>query len=315
MNRKSIIISIKSDILSNDEKNLIKLKKPWGVILFKRNIKNINQLKNLTSSIRNAMNDPYYPILIDEEGGRVSRLSNIINTSNFSQNVFGKIFEKNRLSAADSYAEYLHFVCGILKEVGININTIPVLDILKRNTHSIIGDRSYSSNIDTINFLKKKCFSILNKFKIGSVSKHIPGHGCSKVDTHKKISVINSDVNTLFKEDFRAFKNINSKFAMTAHIIYKNIDPINSATHSKILIKNIIRKKLGFSGILISDDICMKALDKNLITNAERAIQSGCNLVLYCKGNIKESSLLLSKIQDIDNFTKKKTSEFYSFLR
>ena len=102
---------------------------------------------------------------------------------------------------------------------------------------------------------------------------------------------------------------------MTAHIIYKKIDPLNTATHSKVLIKNIIRKKLGFRGILISDDISMKALSGNLVYNAKKAIQSGCNLVLYCKGNIKESSALLSKINDIDNFTKKKTSEFYRFLR
>ena len=120
---------------------------------------------------------------------------------------------------------------------------------------------------------------------------------------------------SLLKQDFKVFKNIDSKFAMTAHIIYKKIDPLNTATHSKILIKNIIRNKLGFKGVLISDDISMKGLPGNFLYNAQRAIQSGCNLVLYCKGNIKESSILLSKIDNIDNFTEKKTSEFYRFLR
>ena len=315
MKRKSIIISIASYKLTKEEERLIADKKPWGVILFTRNIKNLNQLKELTSHIRFLMKDPYYPIMIDQEGGKVSRLSRIIDTSDFSQKLFGQLFEKNKLSGINSYNEYLYFTCEFLKRSGININTIPVLDILKNNTHKVIGDRSYSKNLNTINVLKKICFKTLNKFKIGSVSKHIPGHGCSSVDTHKKLSVVNNSFNSLLKQDFKVFKNIDSKFAMTAHIIYKKIDPLNTATHSKILIKNIIRNKLGFKGVLISDDISMKGLPGNFLYNAQRAIQSGCNLVLYCKGNIKESSILLSKIDNIDNFTEKKTSEFYRFLR
>ncbi len=315
MKRKSIIISISSYRLTKKEEELIINQKPWGIILFKRNVKNMDQLKELTSRIRFLMRDPCYPIMIDEEGGRVSRLSGIVDISNFPQKLFGKLFEKNKSLGINSYNEYLHFICQILKESGININTIPVLDILKNNTHKVIGDRSYSKNLNTINVLKKLCFTVLNKFKIGSVSKHIPGHGCSNIDTHKKLSVVNNSLDSLFKKDFKAFKNTESKFSMTAHIIYKKIDSLNTATHSEVLIKNIIRKKLGFKGILISDDISMKGLQGNLLYNAKKAIQSGCNLVLYCKGNIKESSSLLSKINDIDNFTKKKTSEFYRFLR
>ncbi len=315
MNRKSIITSIKSFKLNKDEESLIINQKPWGIILFKRNIKNIKQLKELTSRIRFIMKDPYYPILIDEEGGRVSRLSKIIHTTDFSQSFFGQMFEKNKSIGINLYKEYLHFTCQFLKEVGININTIPVLDVLKNNTHPIIGDRSYSKNIKTIDFLKNICFEVLKKFKIANVSKHIPGHGRSNIDTHKKLSTVNTSLNLLLKDDFKAFRGIDSKFAMTAHIIYKKIDPINTATHSKIVINDIIRKRLGFKGILISDDISMKALSSNLLYNSTKALQSGCNLVLYCKGNIKESSALLSKISYIDSFTKKKTSEFYRFLR
>ncbi len=315
MKRKSIITSVASYILTKEEKSLISNKKPWGIILFKRNIKNMKQLKELTSQIRFLTKDPHYPIMIDQEGGRVSRLSRIIDTSEFPQNLFGQLFEKNKLLGINSYNEYLYFTCQILKKTGININTVPVLDILKGKTHKIIGNRSYSRNLNTINVLKKICFTALDKFKIGSVSKHIPGHGCSNVDTHKKLAIVNDSLHSLLKKDFKTFKNINPNFAMTAHIIYKKIDPLNVATHSKTLIKNIIRNKLGFKGILISDDISMKALSGNLIYNAKKAIQSGCNLVLYCKGNIKESSALLSEIDDIDGFTKKKTSEFYRFLR
>ena len=315
MNRKSIIISIGSYKLTHDEESLIKNNTPWGLILFNRNIKNFSQLKELTSRIRLIMNDKYYPIMIDEEGGRVNRLSSIINTINFSQNFFGKLYDKNKVIGKNSYEEYLHLICQILYASGININTVPVLDLLSNRTHKIIGNRSYSKNLNTINKLKTICIKILNKYKIASVSKHIPGHGCSNVDTHKSLSLVNNSLNLLFEKDFKVFKNINSNFAMTAHIIYKKIDPINAATHSNIIINNIIRNKLGFKGILMSDDISMGALGKNILHNSKKAISSGCKLVLYCNGNINESSLLLRNLGNIDKFTKKKTSEFYSFLR
>ena len=315
MKRKSIIISISSYNLSLSEEDLIQKGKPWGVILFKRNIKSFDQLKNLTSRIRFLMKDPFYPILVDQEGGKVNRLSNLIDMSEFSQSYFGKLYEKNKLFGINSYKKYLTFTFQILKESGININTIPVLDILRDTTHSIIGNRSYSRKSNIINALKKVCLSTSNDLKIGTVSKHIPGHGCSNVDTHKNQSIVNKSEKYLFRQDFKAFNQIKSNFAMTAHIIYKKIDSEFTATHSKKIIKNIIRNKLGFKGILISDDISMKALNGNLVFNANKAIESGCNLALYCGGKVKESRELLSKIVDIDNFTKKKTSEFYRFLR
>ena len=122
-------------------------------------------------------------------------------------------------------------------------------------------------------------------------------------------------INKLYSDDFKLFKNLNSNFMMTAHILYKKIDSKNLATFSTYIIKNIIRKKLNFNGILISDDISMKALSSNLSSNADKALNAGCNLVLYCKGDIKESSKLLKNLRFIDNFTKKKTYQFYDFLR
>jgi len=315
MNRKAIIISLKGTSLTREEKYLIFKEKPWGIILFKRNIKNINQLKKLTNEIRKTAEDKFYPIILDEEGGRVSRLSNIVNTQIFSQNFFGKLFEKNKFLGADFYEQYLYSVCKILKNTGININTIPVLDVLRNKTHKIIGDRSYSKKLTTIKALGKICVNILKKCKIGSVSKHIPGHGCSTLDTHKNFSVVKDSYKRLMNNDFDAFQNVKSHFVMTAHIVYKSIDPINTATHSETVIKGLIRKKLAYKGLVISDDISMKGLGRNITLNADRAIQSGCNLALYCRGNIKESTILLKKMKKIDNFTRKKTSEFYRFLR
>ena len=315
MNRKAAIISIKSTTLSASEMNLLKNEKPWGVILFKRNIVSFKQTKILTRKIRRCVNDPYYPIIIDEEGGKVSRLSEIFSTREFSQYFFGKLYEKNKSKGKLIYKYYLEIMCNILVDLGININTIPVMDLLQKSTHEIIKERSFSNKHDTIQELGKFCISFLKNKKIASVAKHAPGHGCANADSHLKLPVVFKKSDKLFKEDFKLFKNLNSNFIMTAHVLYKKIDSKNLATFSSYIIKNIIRKKLNFKGIIISDDISMKALNKNLSSNAEMALNAGCNLVLYCEGNIKESRKLLKNLRFIDNFTQKKTYQFYKFLR
>jgi len=159
------------------------------------------------------------------------------------------------------------------------------------------------------------CINLYSKNKIATVIKHIPGHGLAKCDSHRKLPVINTKKNELIKKDFKPFKNCQSTFAMTAHVIYSIYDPINTATHSRIVINEIIRKHIGFRGILISDDISMKALRYGLKDNATKALDAGCNLILHSNGNIQEMSKLTKIIPTIDKFTQKKTSHFYNFLR
>ena len=163
MFRKPAIISISKYKLTNSEKTLIKNHKPWGVILFQRNIISFDQLKELTKDIRKCLKDPSYPILVDEEGGKVSRFSKLINTREFSQNLFGDLFEKNNSNGRLIYKYYLNSICSILKLTGININTIPVLDLLQKNTHEIIKERTYSNKIKTIKLLGNICIKTLKK--------------------------------------------------------------------------------------------------------------------------------------------------------
>jgi len=315
MNRKAAIISIRGSKLTASEIKLLKKEKPWGIILFKRNIITFKQTKNLTQKIRSCMKDPFYPILIDEEGGKVSRLSELFSTKEFSQYFFGLLYEKNNKNGKLIYKYYLETICNILNDLGININTIPVMDLLQNSTHQVIKSRAYSYQTKTIKTLGKFCVSFLKKKKIASVSKHVPGHGCSNSDSHLNLPIVYKKKSKLYKEDFSLFKNLSSNFMMTAHILYKNVDSKNLATFSNNIINQIIRKKLNFKGILISDDISMKALSKNLSINADKALNAGCNLVLYCGGNIKESSKLLKNLRTIDEFTRKKTYQFYNFLR
>ena len=213
------------------------------------------------------------------------------------------------------YKSYLNSLCAVLNISGININTIPVMDLLQNITHKIIKDRTYSKKKQTIKILAKICINTLKENKIGSVAKHIPGHGCVNVDSHLKLPIVNTNLKKLILNDFNLFKNLNSNFVMTAHVLYKKIDPNNVATLSKKIIHEIIRKKLNYKGLIISDDISMKALSNNLVLNSKKALDSGCNLILYCGGKIEESKKILKSLDKIDNFTEKKTKQFYEFLR
>ncbi len=314
MKKKAIIISIKGLTLSNKEKLLLSKEKPWGIILFKRNIQSFNQLKNLIKKIRKNTKDNKFPVLIDEEGSSVSRLNNIFS-NNLNAYLFGKFYDKDKKTAIHLYKHYLNSLCKNLNIIGININTIPVLDVLRKNTSKIIGKRSFSKKKEIVKEMGEITVKVCRANKILNVIKNIPGHGCSKIDSHKALPKIDLNKSTLNKIDFYPFKNSSAKLAMTAHILYRKIDSTNVSTFSKKIIKEIIREKIGFKGILMSDDISMKALNHDIVQNAKNSLAAGCNLVLYCAGNIEDNFKLIESVPYIDKFTSKKTSEIYKILR
>jgi len=315
MNKKAIIFGVKGYQLTNKEKHLFKKAKPWGIILFSRNIKNIPQLKILVDDIKKILGEKKYPILIDQEGGKVSRLNKIIDLRVFSQDFFGKLYNKDKKLFYKFYKIYIDKVCDILKRVGININTVPVLDVRRKKSHAVIGSRSFSQNPENVSKLGKLCIDLYKRNKIATVVKHIPGHGMSKCDSHQITPIIKINKKELIRKDFKPFRTCKSLFAMTAHVVFTKYDFNNTVTHSKIIINKVIRNHINFKGLLISDDISMKSLKYKLEENAIKALQSGCNLVLHCNANISEMSRLAKVIPKIDNFTRKKTSHFYKFLR
>ena len=311
--RKAFITGIKSLKLTTSEVKFLKKQKPWGIILFSRNIKSINQTKLLTHSIRKLFKDPYYPILIDQEGGRVNRLKNIITFDNLTGEYFGKLYVQDKRKFNIIYRLFIDKSSYLLKQIGVNINTLPVLDLRIKGSSNIIGDRSFSENKKIVSKVGDICIDLFNQNSIGTVIKHIPGHGLAKVDSHNFTPVVHKSINYLIKNDFFPFKNKDSLFAMTAHIIYKKIDPLNTATHSKKII-NIIRKKIGFKNVLISDDLSMKSLKYDLITNTIKSFKAGCNLALHCNGNFNEMKVVAENSPLVNNFIIKKTSLFYKNL-
>ena len=200
-------------------------------------------MNKLVHEIKKLTKDKNFPILIDEEGSTVSRLRNIFN-HNIDANYFGNLYKKNKKVSLTLYKFYLRSLCENLKKIGININTIPVLDVLRKNTNKIIGKRSFSDKKEIVKILGEVTIKECHSRKILTVIKHIPGHGCSSTDSHLTMPKVNLRETILDKIDFYPFKSTSSKLAMTAHILYKKIDSKNVATFSRKVIKEIIRKKL-----------------------------------------------------------------------
>ena len=312
-NRRSFIVGIKSLKLSSNEKYFLKKFKPWGVILFSRNIRNIKQTFELTSSIRAIFNDKKYPILIDQEGGRVNRLEKIISFNNLTSEFFGNKFKKNFREFNLYYKLFIDKTSYLLKSIGVNVNTSPVLDLRIKGASNVIGDRAFSKDPKVVSKIGDYCIDYYHQNEIGTVIKHIPGHGLANVDSHHFTPIVKKKLSYLLKKDFLAFKNKKAFFAMTGHIIFSKIDKENTVTHSKKLIR-LIREKIKFNNIIISDDLSMKSLKSSLEENTIKTFKAGCNIALHCNGNLNEMTTVGKNSPIINKFIIKKTSQFYKIL-
>ena len=312
-NRRSFIIGLKSTILQKKEKYFLNKYKPWGIILFSRNIKSIDQVKKLTDSIKSIFNDKNYPILIDQEGGRINRLNKLIDTSNLSGEFFGNLYKNDSKKFNIYYKIFIKQTSYLLNRIGVNINTVPVLDVRRKYSNQVIGNRSFNSNHKIVSKIGDFCINEYHKNNIGCAVKHIPGHGLAKVDSHKSTPLVKDKLNKLNQIDFFPFKNKKSFFAMTAHIIYQDIDKIYTATHSKKII-NLIRNKIRFKNLLITDDISMKGLKFSIKENTVKAFKAGCDIVLHCNGKYREMITVAKNSPKVSEFVIKKTSQFYKIL-
>jgi beta-N-acetylhexosaminidase len=304
-----IIFGVKSYKLKKKEKNFFQESNPLGFILFERNCKNYKQTKLLIKDLKKTTSHKYTMIMIDQEGGRVARLKNPNWKSYPSAEYFGIKAKKNLSVAKKLIFKNSIEIAKDLKKLGINMNCAPVLDVKYDFTNNVIGDRSFSSNPRIVSELGKSFCNGLKKIGIIPIVKHIPGHGPSSKDSHKTTPNVDLDLISLNKKDFLPFKKLNKEpAAMIAHIVYNKIDK-EIACCSKEIIKKIIRKKIGFKGLLISDDINMKALKGTIKNKVKAILKSGCEIILHCNANIKEMMQIYSSIPLIKNETLKKVSK------
>ncbi len=293
-----LICGISGNQLLKEEIDFLRNYNPWGIILFARNCNSRKQLKELIDNIKISTHADI-PIMIDQEGGRVHRLKYSDEFILYPAKQFGDIYKIDKKVAKEALNIQCKIISRELNDLGITINTFPVLDIPKINESGVIGDRSFSKDKEIVSDLGKEALESFISMGINPVIKHIPGHGRAEVDSHFNLPVVDTSYNTLVETDFYPFEACNfSKLAMTAHVVYSSIDSEFPATLSNKVIDNIIRKLIKFDGLIMTDDISMKALsgDKGKISVA--AIEAGCNLVLHCNGDMIEMNTIAKALEE-----------------
>ncbi len=288
--KRPVIYGLHGLKLLETEREFFKKSAPIGFILFARNIQNKKQVKELTDSLRSLMGGEVL-ILIDQEGGRVARLN--ANNAEWQKyptaSYFADIYEnEDKEKAKKACFENYQKIALDLKEIGVNVNCAPLIDILTDKTHNIIGDRAYGRNATQVYDLAKQVCDALLQNGVYPIIKHIPGHGRATLDSHKDLPIVDTPLKELIETDFVPFRKLKeTKLAMTAHILYTKIDSKLPATISKKAI-NLIRNEIGFKNILITDDLSMEALPKSLTYRTQKSLEAGCDLILHCNGKMEE---------------------------
>jgi beta-N-acetylhexosaminidase len=274
--------------LTEAEKQFFRESDPWGFIIFARNIDNPHQVKALTSELR-ATVGRNAPILIDQEGGRVARLRPPHWRSYPPGRRYGEVYARSASDGLTAARLGAQLIALELRDVGVDVDCLPVLDVPVAGAHDVIGDRAYGETPEIVSALGKAAMEGALVGGVLPIIKHIPGHGRAGVDSHEKLPIVDTDRATLSATDFAPFATLaNAPLAMTAHVIYSAIDGANPATTSPTVISEIIRDEIGFSGALMSDDLSMKALGGSFEDRTKASLDSGCDLVLHCNGDMNE---------------------------
>jgi beta-N-acetylhexosaminidase len=284
----AVIFGCSGTVLSDEERCFYGEVNPLGFILFQRNCNSPEQVRLLIASLRDAVDRPNAPVLIDQEGGRVQRLKPPHWRDVPAASHFADLFDMDRKRALNAVHLNSYLIAHELHELGISINCAPVLDLPQPRADLIIGDRAYGNNVSKISDLAMAACEGLLAGGVLPVIKHIPGHGRASVDSHKALPYVEANLDTMVISDFVPFKNLNfMPWAMTAHVLYKEIDKDKPATISVKVIK-MIRSDIGFDGVLLSDDLSMKALDGSLKNRTACALAAGCDVALHCNGEMME---------------------------
>jgi beta-N-acetylhexosaminidase len=287
--RTSLIVGVAGTALSPQERNFLKEVRPAGLILFARNLESHAQIRALTDAMREAVGANDLLVLIDQEGGRVQRLRPPLGRALPPAAVYGQLYAQDPERARNAAFAVARLLAADLTALGIDTDCAPVLDVPVAGSHQIIGDRAYGTAPDQVADLGK---AVAEGFMAGAVLpviKHIPGHGRATKDSHLALPVVTEDRATLAATDFAPFKALNTMpAAMTAHVVFRAIDANEPASTSEIVTREIIRGEIGFDGLLMSDDLSMKALAGHMRIRAERVIAAGSDLVLHCNGDFAE---------------------------
>jgi len=275
--------------LASEERAFFRDAHPFGFILFARNCETPSQVRSLYESLRETVGESNVPIFIDQEGGRVARLKPPYWRARPAARRFGELFESNPEEGREATYLCARLIAHELRDIGVTVNCVPVLDVPVPGAHDIIGDRAFSSNAATVIALGRIVIDGHLDGGVLPVIKHIPGHGRALADSHLALPRVAASADDLSVHDFVTFRGLNhAPIAMTAHVVYEAIDPKRPATISPRVVQTIIRREIHFEGLLVSDDLSMAALTGPLALRAKAAFFAGCDIALHCNGKLDE---------------------------
>ncbi|HLZ77289.1 beta-N-acetylhexosaminidase [Phenylobacterium sp.] len=283
------ILGCSGPVLTPEERTFFRRVKPWGFVLFKRNVETPDQVRALVDALRDTVGRADAPVLIDQEGGRVQRLGPPHWGLYPPGRAFGTLGGNDPLVRREVTRLGARLMAHDLAALGINVDCVPVLDVPDPSGHEIIGDRAYGLTPDEVATLGRAAAEGLIAGGVLPVIKHIPGHGRAMADSHLELPVVDAGFDDLDARDFAPFRVLSDMpMAMTAHVIYTAVDRKRPATTSKKVMRRVVRGVIGFDGLVMSDDLSMKALSGDFTERAEMSRAAGCDVVLHCNGSMAE---------------------------
>jgi beta-N-acetylhexosaminidase len=301
--------------LGDEERAFFRDAKPWGFIVFGRNVESPDQLRALVSELRATVGDETAPVLIDQEGGRVARLRPPLWRGRPPAARFGALHETSAEAGREAVYLNARLIAHDLCELGINVDCLPVLDVPVDGADTVIGDRAFARDPSAIIDLGRAAIEGLIEGGVLPVMKHIPGHGRATADSHLALPRVTTPAEELSATDFVTFRSLNQcPIAMTAHVIYEALDPQRPATTSPKVIRDVIRGEIGFDGLLLSDDVSMNALSGPISVRAKAALFAGCDVVLHCNGKMEEMRDVAEEAKPLEGLSLKRAQAALAHL-
>lgn len=289
MSTRAFITGVSGTELTAAEREFIRSERPWGFILFKRNVAAPAQVTALVAELRAVAGAADAPVLIDQEGGRVQRLGPPQWPVYPPGAVFSTLYDTDSALGLTAARLSARLIAADLAELGITVDCLPLADVPVQGADAVIGNRAYGTAPDKVAAIARAVTEGLERGGVLPVLKHIPGHGRATADTHFKLPTVDTARDELDRTDFAAFKPLaDLPMAMTAHVVFSAVDPVHPATTSATMIADVIRGAIGFQGLLMSDDVSMNALAGTIAERTRAIFAAGCDMALHCNGNIEE---------------------------
>jgi len=300
MASRAFITGISGLELTDSERDFMRAERPWGFILFKRNVDTPAQVARLVGELRETVGEPDAPVLIDQEGGRVQRLAPPHWPVYPPGAVFGSLYDREPALGLKAARLSSRLIAADLADLGISVDCLPLADVPVAGADNVIGNRAYGTGPAKVAAIARAVTEGLEQGGVLPVLKHIPGHGRATADSHFRLPTVDTPRSELERTDFAAFAPLaDLPMAMTAHVVFSALDPAQPATTSATIIEQVIRGCIGFQGLLMSEDVSMNALAGSIAERTRAIVAAGCDMVLHCNGKLDEMREVASQTPEL----------------